>query len=110
MYQIDTGGVTSVHPSTRSCVDCPHKRAGGLAAVIRNVLRGIAKRRGSRRHVLARRSLEGLPARMLRDIGIEPDSRQRMNLGFTRRRSEQRTTTLRPLADNLVPTSVGNSS
>ncbi len=79
MHQTDTGAVLSAHPSSRSWGDCTRKRAGGLAAMIRRILDGVTRRRGRRREVLARHSLERLPDRILRDIGIEPDSRQRMD-------------------------------
>ncbi len=70
MYRNETGTVPTAHP---------RKPALGLAAVICRILDGVAKHRNRRRAMLAHRSLGELPERMLRDIGIEPDGRQRLS-------------------------------
>ncbi len=79
MYQIDTGAVPSAHPTSRSSGVFRRKPALGLVAIIRHFLDGVARRRDRRRAMLAHRSLGELSDHLLRDIGIEPDSRDRMS-------------------------------
>jgi uncharacterized protein YjiS (DUF1127 family) len=79
MYQTDIGALPSAHPSNEPGGVFRHNHVGVLAAVIPRFLDGVARHRARRRAILADRSLRELPDHLLRDIGIEPDGRERMS-------------------------------
>lgn len=79
MYQIGMGAVRSAHPLSRSIGGFRRKPAFGLIIVISRILNGVARHRDRRRAMLAHRALRELPDHLLRDIGIEPDDRERMS-------------------------------